>query len=279
MIAMDIDGTLLDNSGRVSEENAGTIAEAQRRGIEIVLVTGRRFDFARPIADSLPCDLHFIVNNGAVIKSKDGITDQRHLLPAETARKVLEATEEFRSGAAVIFDRPREMQVMVERADWDHPVRGRYLRRNREYIGVISPLTACLNGTDPIQVGYADSCKSLRAAMKLLEDLPIADNYTLALTEYESRDLSILDVLKRGVSKGAALAEWTKRRGIARDELMAIGDNWNDREMLEFAGLPIVMGNSVPELKTRGWAVTLTNDENGVAEAIRTYALNADSQA
>ena len=228
MIAMDIDGTLLDNSGRVSEENAGTIAEAQRRGIEIVLVTGRRFDFARPIADSLPCDLHFIVNNGAVIKSKDGITDQRHLLPAETARKVLEATEEFRSGAAVIFDRPREMQVMVERADWDHPVRGRYLRRNREYIGVISPLTACLNGTDPIQVGYADSCKSLRAAMKLLEDLPIADNYTLALTEYESRDLSILDVLKRGVSKGAALAEWTKRRGIARDELMAIKPrpNW-----------------------------------------------------
>jgi len=279
MIAMDIDGTLLDSSGRVSEENAGTIAEAQRRGIEIVLVTGRRFDFARPIADSLPCDLHFIVNNGAVIKSKDGITDQRHLLPAETARKVLEATEEFRSGAAVIFDRPREMQVMVERADWDHPARGRYLRRNREYIGVISPLTACLNGTDPIQVGYADSCKNLRTAMKLLEDLPITNDYTLALTEYESRDLSILDVLKRGVSKGAALAEWTKRRGIARNELMAIGDNWNDREMLEFAGLPIVMGNSVPELKTRGWAVTLTNDENGVAEAIRTYALDADSRA
>src|ERR1700741_1608339 len=85
MIAMDIDGTLLNSSGRVSEENASTIAEAQRRGIEIVLVTGPGFDFARPIADSLPCDLHCIVNNGAVIKSKDGITGQRHLLPADTA--------------------------------------------------------------------------------------------------------------------------------------------------------------------------------------------------
>jgi Cof subfamily protein (haloacid dehalogenase superfamily) len=279
MIAMDLDGTLLDSNAKVSEENARTIAEAQHRGIEIVLVTGRRFDFARPIADSLPCDLHFIVNNGAIIKSKSGVTDLRHLLPAATARKVLEATEEFRSGTAVVFDRPRENQVMMERPDWDHPVRGSYLRRNREYIGLVSPLTDCLNGTDPIQVGYADNCKNLRAAMKLLQELPIANEYTLALTEYESRDLSILDVLKRGVSKGSALAEWTKRRGIPRDELMALGDNWNDREMLEFAGLPIVMGNAVPELKTLGWAVTLTNDESGVAEAIRKHVLMAGSRA
>jgi Cof subfamily protein (haloacid dehalogenase superfamily) len=278
MIAMDIDGTLLDSTGHVSQQNARTIAAAQARGIEIVLVTGRRYDFARPIADSLPCDLHFITNNGAMIKSKDGVTDLRHLLPRGTARKVLDATTEFRPGAAVIFDRPRENQVMMERADWDHPVRGGYLRRNREYIGVISPLTACLDGTDPIQIGYADNCRNLRMAMKLLEELPIANEYTLALTEYESRDLSILDVLKRGVSKGAALEEWTQRLGINRDDVMAIGDNWNDREMLEFAGLPVVMGNSVPELKTRGWAVTLTNDEDGVAEAIRTHAFGAGSR-
>ena len=278
MIAMDIDGTLLDSRGQVSQQNARAIAEAQARGIEIVLVTGRRYDFARPIADSLPCELHFITNNGAVIKSKDGVTDLRHLLPRETARKVLDATEEFRPGTAVIFDRPRENQVMMERAEWDDPVRGGYLRRNREYIGLISPLTACLDRTDPIQVGYADNCRSLRTAMKLLEDLPIANEYTLALTEYESRDLSILDVLKRGVSKGAALEEWTQRLGIDREDVMAIGDNWNDREMLEFAGLPVVMGNSVPELKTRGWAVTLTNDEDGVAEAIRTHALGAGSR-
>jgi hydroxymethylpyrimidine pyrophosphatase-like HAD family hydrolase len=55
---------------------------------------------------------------------------------------------------------------------------------------------------------------------------------------------------------------------------MAIGDNWNDREMLEYAGFPVIMGNAVPELKALGWTVTLSNDENGVAEAIRTYALD-----
>src|ERR1700726_4529739 len=107
MIAMDIDGTLLDSNAKVSAENARTIAEAQSRGIEVVLVTGRRFDFARPIADQLPCELFLIVNNGAVIKAKDGATHLRHLLPRAIAREVLDATTEFRGGAAVVFDRPR----------------------------------------------------------------------------------------------------------------------------------------------------------------------------
>jgi hypothetical protein len=80
-------------------------------------------------------------------------------------------------------------------------------------------------------------------------------------------------VIRKGCSKGAALAEWAQRRGIRREEVMAIGDNWNDREMLEYAGVAVVMGNSVPELKSLGWPVTLTNDEGGLAEAIRTYAL------
>ena len=87
MIAMDIDGTLLDSNAKVSEENARTIAEAQSRGIEIVLVTGRRYDFARPIADALPCDLHFIVNNGAVIKSKERRYRSPASSSAETARQ------------------------------------------------------------------------------------------------------------------------------------------------------------------------------------------------
>ena len=116
--------------------------------------------------------------------------------------------------------------------------------------------------------------ESIRDVKRALGELPFSGEFTLALTEYPERDLSILDVMRRGVTKGFALAEWAQRRGIAREEVMAIGDNWNDREMLEFAGFPVVMGNSVPELKSLGWTVTLSNDENGVAEAIRTYALN-----
>jgi hydroxymethylpyrimidine pyrophosphatase-like HAD family hydrolase len=79
---------------------------------------------------------------------------------------------------------------------------------------------------------------------KRLQALPFTSDFTLSLTEYEDRDLSILDVMRRGVTKGFALAEWAQRRGIRREEIMAIGDNWNDREMLEYAGFPVVMGNS-----------------------------------
>jgi Cof subfamily protein (haloacid dehalogenase superfamily) len=273
LIAMDLDGTLLDSRQCVSEENARTIAEAQARGIEIVLATGRRFDFARPIADALTCDFHLIVSNGALIKSKSGATHMRRLLPSGIARRVLEITEEFRPSAAVIFDRDAARQVIVERVVWDDPLRGRYYSKIREHLAEVVPLTDCLDGDDPIQVMYAGPCAEMRAAMETLENNPAAEEYTVALTEYLQRNFSILDVLRRGVSKGVALAEWARRRGIAREHMMAIGDNWNDREMLEFAGLPVVMGNSVPELKSLGWAVTLSNDQNGVAEAIRTYAL------
>jgi Cof subfamily protein (haloacid dehalogenase superfamily) len=271
---MDIDGTLLDSKSQVSAANSLAIVEAVARGIEIVLVTGRRFDFALPIAQALPCDLHMIVNNGALAKSRDGTTYLRHLLSAGTARQVLESTPEFRANAAVVFDRPHTRQVILEKVDWDDPFRGGYFRRNREYIAEVAPLVSCLNGEDPIQVMYTGQCLPMRAAMKGLAALPFAGEFTLALTEYESRDLSILDVLARGVTKGNTLKEWVRRRGIPSESVMAIGDNWNDREMLEFAGCPVVMGNSVAELKSLGWPITLSNDEDGLAAAIYRYALS-----
>ena len=272
---MDIDGTLLNSKSEISERNSETIAEAAARGIEIVLVTGRRFDFALPIANALPCDLHLIVNNGALAKSRNGDTHLRYLLPAETARQVLAATPEFRGSAAVIFDRPGARQVIMERVDWDDPFRGGYFRRNREYIAEVAPLGDCLIGSeDPIQVMYAGNCAPMRAAMQSLEALSRARDFTLALTEYEDRDFSILDVLRRDVTKGKALAEWTRQRGFGRENVLAIGDNWNDRQMLEFAGSPVLMGNCIAELKECGWPITLSNDEDGVAAAIRNYALN-----
>jgi Cof subfamily protein (haloacid dehalogenase superfamily) len=273
LVAMDIDGTLLDSHAQVPEKNVQAVAEAAALGVEIVLVTGRRFDFARPIADALPCDLHLIVSNGALIKSKSGETHQQLLLPNQTARRVIESTEAFRANAAVIFDRPMERQVILEKVEWDDPLRGGYFRRNRAYIAEVSPLVDCLNGEDPIQVMFTGGCQPIRKAMRELAALPIATDFTLALTEYEQRDFSILDVLRQGVTKGVAVKEWARRRGIAREEIMALGDNWNDREMLEFAGLPVVMANSVAELKSLGWAITSSNDECGVAEAINTYVL------
>ena len=88
-------------------------------------------------------------------------------------------------------------------------------------------------------------------------------------TEYPARDLSILDLLPRGVSKGAALERLAARLGVRRAETMAIGDNWNDVDMLEWVGQAVIMGNASRELralaKTSGWKQAPSNDHNGVA--------------
>jgi hydroxymethylpyrimidine pyrophosphatase-like HAD family hydrolase len=90
---------------------------------------------------------------------------------------------------------------------------------------------------------------------------------------YEDKDFAMIDVIHPRVTKGATLSEWAGLRSIAAEEILAIGDNHNDLEMLSFAGIPVVMENSVPELKTRGWHVTRSNDNDGVAAAIQLFAL------
>jgi Cof subfamily protein (haloacid dehalogenase superfamily) len=271
---MDIDGTLLDSQGRLSEANSRAVVDAAARGIEIVLVTGRRFHFALPIAEMLPCDLHLIVNNGALTKSLDGQTLSRHLLPVASALAALDATREFRDCASVMFDRPGERQLVLERIDWSHPLRAAYFRKNSMFLSEEAPLENCLNGEDPVQVGFTGNCAPIRQAMAQLAAHSASGGYTLSLTEYAERDLSILDVLKAGVTKGMALAEWASRRGVPPEAVMAVGDNFNDLEMLEFAGLPVIMGNAVDELKAKQWAATDTNDNDGLAAAIRKYALD-----
>jgi hydroxymethylpyrimidine pyrophosphatase-like HAD family hydrolase len=213
-----------------------------------------------------------IVNNGALIRSNDGRTHLRHLLPQRTAEQVLHLTEAWREGAAVIFDRPAENQLMLERLDPDDSLRYAYYSRNKEFIGLANPLETCLT-EDPIQVMLSGKVSPMREAERALRAAPFADAYALAVTCYESKDFGMIDVLNPICSKGSSLAEWATLRGFAREEVMAIGDNHNDLEMLTFAGIPVVMGNSVPELKTYGWHETGTNDENGVARAIEQFAL------
>lgn len=272
LIALDIDGTLLDSASEVPASNLHAIEAAVEKGIEVALVTGRRFDFALPIALQIPCTLTMIVNNGALVKSKDGTTHLRHLLPHQTARAVLEFTSEHRAGAAVVFDRPRANQVIYEKIDWEDPRRKAYYARNREFIAQVCPLEDCLT-EDPIQVMYSGSVAEMQNASAALRKATKSLEFSLAMTFYDHRDFAMVDVIRLQCSKGATLAEWAAVRGFTRDEVMAIGDNFNDREMLEFAGLPVVMANSVPELKSLGWRQTLSNDEGGVAAAIREYAL------
>jgi Cof subfamily protein (haloacid dehalogenase superfamily) len=270
-IALDIDGTLLDSRWQLPEANRTAIVEAARRGIEVALVTGRRYDFAMPVARLLDCPLTMIVNNGALIRSSDGETHVRHLLPRGVAHQVLRATAEWREAAAVIFDRQRDNQLILETLNPDDSLRFAYYSRNREFIGLVAPLESCLT-EDPIQVMFSGPVELMRRADIVLRNAPFSAQIGLALTLYEARNFAMIDVLNPICTKGAALREWASMRGLAREEILAVGDNHNDLEMLSFAGIPVVMGNGVPELKERGWHITQSNDEGGVAAAIKRFA-------
>jgi Cof subfamily protein (haloacid dehalogenase superfamily) len=272
LIALDIDGTLLDSRWDLPEANRSAIAAATHRGIEVALVTGRRYDFALPIVHKIGSPLTMIVNNGALIRTVEGHTYLRHLLPRRTAQRVLHITQPWRAGAAIVFDRPRENQVMIESFDWEDPNRFAYYTRNREFLGEAKPLESCLT-EDPIQVMFTGTVDRMREAEAALRAAPFVREFGLAITVYASKDFAMIDVIHPTCTKGSSLAEWAAVRGFAREEVMAIGDNHNDLEMLTFAGIPVVMGNCVPELRNFGWHMTASNDESGVATAIEQFAL------
>ena len=149
LIAVDIDGTLLDSSGRVPDANRQAIHAAISRGVEVVLATGRTFHHARPIAGQLGAAVILIVSNGALVKTADGGTLATRFIPRQLARDLIVATRPVRGGAALIFDRPDARQYVYERIDWSHPQRRWYYERNHAYMtGNVAARNGARRGTD-----------------------------------------------------------------------------------------------------------------------------------
>ena len=267
LIAVDIDGTLLDSRGNLPARNRRAVRRAIDAGLHVVLATGRAFHHAAPEAAALADDLALIVSNGALTKTPGGDTLASRLLPRATARAVLAALRPRHQGVAVIFDRPDARQYTYDGIDWSHPQRARYYERNRALMTRAEPIEVALTA-DPVQVSYTGGVAGMRALAAEVRRLPVAGELSLTLTEYPEREFSLLDLTAAGCSKGAALAAWARRLGVDRRDVMAVGDNLNDRDMLEFAGAPVVMGNAVEPLKARGWPLTAPHDECGLADAI-----------
>jgi Cof subfamily protein (haloacid dehalogenase superfamily) len=271
LIAIDVDGTLLDSRGRVPPENVEAIADAAARGVRVVIATGRSFYFALPAVTALPEPLLLIVHNGAITRARTGETLMRRMLSRDLARDVLGHTRGWREHAALLFDRPREGQMVYDLLDWAHPNRSRFKARNEAIIQQVSALEDALS-EDPIQLTFNGEVQRMRELVAELDAFPQAGELSVSLTEYPLRDFSLVDVCRAETTKGTSLARLAASVGIARDEVLAVGDNHNDRDMLEWAGTGVVMGNAETELKSSGLQVTGTNDEAGLAQAIRRFA-------
>ena len=267
LLAMDIDGTLLNPQFQIAERDLSALRLAREAGIEVVLVTGRRHRFALPIAEQLGFDLWLISSNGAVTRSLAGETFHRDMMPVETCRKLCGAMQQFRGNTVLTFDQETKGAIVLERMDELNESIRRWLEKNMAYIEFVAPIEKALV-RDPVQAMFCGSMARMRMALAALHAAGMDGQVTVLRTEYPERDLSMIDVLNAGCSKGHALERWAAHRGIGREEVMAVGDNHNDVEMLEFAGHPVIMGNACAELRGRGWTVTLGNDACGVAEAV-----------
>lgn len=267
LIAIDLDGTLLNSKVELSPENREALRRAHEAGVEIVLGTGRRHDFALPIAKSLGFDLWLFSSNGAVTRSISGETFHRDLLPKQTAIRLAQAMRSYRNYMVLTFDRPAMGAIVCENHEQLYGVIQRWMDKNADFIEYVTPIERALT-EDPIQAMFCGPIALMKKAQQDLNATEFREDTTVLRTQYDFRDLCIVDILNAGCSKGHALERWAKYRGFDRDQVMAIGDNYNDVEMLTFAGHPVIMGNACDELKQNGWTETLSHDEHGVAATI-----------
>lgn len=235
--------------------------------MEIVLATGRRHGFALSIAQQLGFDLWLISSNGAITRSLAGKYFHRDFLPLAAARELCACTGEFRGHMVITFDTEQKGALVLEHLDVLTGSIRRWLEKNSEYIDFVRPIEDALTA-DPVQAMFCGPVERMRELEQLLAGSLLLPSVTVLKTEYPTRDLCILDVLNRECSKGHALRRWAEFRGFDPAEIAAIGDNHNDAEMLNFAGLPFIMGNACEELKQNGWSMAPSNDECGVAVVV-----------
>jgi Cof subfamily protein (haloacid dehalogenase superfamily) len=276
LIAIDIDGTLLPTTGlRISERNREALLRAESEGVHVVVATGRRQAYAAPVMDliGLSLDTVMISSNGTVTRTFSGERIDRWLLPSATARALCRELHQFGATTVFTFDREGPGELVVDSLDALEQRVDQWVEQNRPYIREVRPLEQAFeDGQTPIQGMVCGSVEQMREAEQRLSDSGFAGLIEMHRTEYPKRDLSILDLLPRGCSKGSALRRLAASLGVQREEIMAIGDNYNDIEMLDYVGQPVLMGNAPAELidraKESGWSITGTNDEDGVALSI-----------
>jgi Cof subfamily protein (haloacid dehalogenase superfamily) len=272
LVAIDLDGTLLNSRSELSPANQQALMAATGRGVEVAVVTGRRTHSARKYIEQIACPVTLISSNGALITLPTGEVIHRDFLPRAVARRVLEASREYRPYVALLFDIAGCGQIVMQHGAVSEGPLGWYLTQSPDCLELTENLESAL-ATDPIQVLFGGPPAVIEPIEAALRASPAAHEVHLTWTKYLRRNVSLLDVMNRGCSKGTALAIWARHCGIDPSEVMAIGDNHNDLEMLRFAARPVLMANSSPGLEAEGFTMTLSNDQDGVARAIQSYVL------
>jgi Cof subfamily protein (haloacid dehalogenase superfamily) len=266
LVALDLDGTVMDRDLVIVPTVREAIAEAQARGIHVTLATGRMFGATTPFAGELGIRTPLICYQGALIRDPISGGILAHTgMPADEAAEA--ATALLAAGVFVIAYVEERLCIAARRAELDY-----YLQFHPEGAEVIvaPDLPALLRDTPPTNILVVAEPTIVERELARLS-LRFAHRLVVTRSHEHFGELTA-----PGISKGVALAKLAEQLGIPRERVVAIGDQENDLSMIEWAGLGLAMGNAIPAVKQAAAAVLPTVQEGGVAWGLRRYVL-ADS--
>jgi len=285
LLALDLDGTLLNSKGVVPDANRAAIRAAEDRGVLVTIATGRRFRDGRPVGIELELNAPLVTHNGALIKYADSLeTVAASLLPTKTVMEVLRVGKGFGGDALVSADPHGKGTLLYDRVADDNIPFQRYIRWSEmlhgddayEAISHVDSLEDIIADHEVIHVSFSGTCVRMEEMIDVLKN-ELGETVTVLPTIYPRRDFTLIDILPSDASKGKGVEKLALLNGLQPENVMTIGDKFNDLEMLEFAGTPVVMGNADPSLLERAeFYTTVTNDENGVAAAIEQFILSEE---
>ena len=286
LLALDLDGTLLNSRGKIPEANRTAIRAAEDRGVLVTIATGRRFRDGRPVGLELELNAPLVTHNGALLKYADSLeTVASSLLATETALEIVRVGKEFGGDALVstdphgkgtlLYDRMSDDNIPLQKyVSWAHRLHG---EEAEESVLRVEDLKEVLPQHEVIHISFSGSCERMGAMTSFLQE-ELGDTVTVLSTIYPRPDFTLIDILPPDASKGKGLEKLALINGLQPENVMAMGDNFNDIEMLDFAGVPVVMGNADPNLRERAeFYTTVTNDEDGVARAIERFILREET--
>ena len=272
VLALDIDGTLLNSRREISPRNHAALAAAIAAGVRLALVTGRRYPAAKMVADLLPGDPMLVLHNGGLVM-ENAVALRVRPLPRSTAIAIIAFGKIAGADPVVHFGHEGEGLLYVENATPSHTLLAYYLSRSHPDVRVVDHLESAVAAKthDPIQVMFGGSMSEMAGLSHAIE----AEGFEAAAlrTTYPEEDLSLIDLVAPSVDKAEALQFVCSHLGHQIDEVLALGDNWNDLLMLKAAGKGCVMGNADAGLRSLGLEVVPGNDEDGVAYAVERFVL------
>lgn len=267
LVALDLDGTLLDPSGHLGEDVRLAVAELVRAQLRVVVCTGRRFRTALPVVERLRLTGPIVIHNGAVVKDiASGKTLQHAYLPGALYAGVLGLMRQQGPPLVYVDSYHEGTDILTEGILRAHPYQREYLEDNGEHVREVEDLAAA-HHSEVIMLSTMGDEVSLSRLRDLADQALGAAVRTHRLINKNYRG-QILEFLSPSSGKWAALERLAAAAGIQPSEIAAVGDDTNDAEMIARAGLGIAMGNAVPEARRAAQVVVRGNGESGVVEAV-----------